>query len=423
MGFRQPFTRPHRPDEPGVGRRRRVLPRQLGQPADRAPAGICEWNLVDKPGFFGWPFCVGDNSTMNTHDALELRDGDLSTGQRYDCSQQDLPSDIEWAPPGRHGAPPTFQGRSAHPRAGDAGDGLAQVPRQRGRAGSDGVRRPERRRQQPVTGPVYRHREGAGDGAFPAYYDGSWLITNRGTDERLLEGGPAARSDTNQMLRVNDWLPFNTFGHADQQLRHPDAVRPGRSAVHGAVELRLLPQPASAGVADRVGQDRVRGRRRRSARATCSRRPRRTRSRVGRHPDGAYVDSATLRLSANDVGCAGVERDRVPGQRRRMDGLQRTGYVRRGGLATRSSTGPPIAPATRRRRRARRSRCAEEHRRRTTCDSFAKGTAWDPDELRRRVRRPRDLALRPARRAVPARRVAGAAGRQPRPERAPTCSR
>ena len=33
---------------------------------DRSPAGTCEWNLINKAGNFGWPFCVGDQSPANT---------------------------------------------------------------------------------------------------------------------------------------------------------------------------------------------------------------------------------------------------------------------------------------------------------------------------------------------------------------------
>ena len=31
----------------------------------RGPAGVIEWNRITKPGFFGWPLCVGDNSAAN----------------------------------------------------------------------------------------------------------------------------------------------------------------------------------------------------------------------------------------------------------------------------------------------------------------------------------------------------------------------
>ena len=45
-------------------------------------------------------------------------------------------------------------------------------------------------------------------GAFPRYYNGSWLINNRGADNGFWKE-VKMRQDNNQMLRVNDWLPYN----------------------------------------------------------------------------------------------------------------------------------------------------------------------------------------------------------------------
>ena len=106
-----------------------------------APAGVCEWNLVDKPGFHGWPFCVGDNSSINTTWRWNYANN-TSTGQQYNCSLQDLPSDLDWAPPGQTAAPPTFQGRAMIPGPGEARDGLEEVPEQPGLPESAGLRRP-----------------------------------------------------------------------------------------------------------------------------------------------------------------------------------------------------------------------------------------------------------------------------------------
>jgi hypothetical protein len=62
---------------------------------------------------------------------------------------------------------------------------------------------------QPITGPIYRYDEdNAGQGAFPRYYDGSWFINNRGSDNGLWKE-VKLRKDNNQMLRVQDWLPYN----------------------------------------------------------------------------------------------------------------------------------------------------------------------------------------------------------------------
>ncbi|WP_328993099.1 ThuA domain-containing protein [Kribbella sp. NBC_01245] len=33
----------------------------------RGPDGRVEWNVVDQPGFYGWPYCVGNNTPYNDH--------------------------------------------------------------------------------------------------------------------------------------------------------------------------------------------------------------------------------------------------------------------------------------------------------------------------------------------------------------------
>ncbi|WP_433158958.1 ThuA domain-containing protein [Kribbella sp. CA-247076] len=33
----------------------------------RGPDGRVEWDIVDKPGFYGWPYCVGNNTPYNDH--------------------------------------------------------------------------------------------------------------------------------------------------------------------------------------------------------------------------------------------------------------------------------------------------------------------------------------------------------------------
>ncbi|MEU4192129.1 ThuA domain-containing protein [Kribbella sp. NPDC026611] len=34
----------------------------------RGPDGRVEWNIIDKPGFYGWPYCVGANTPYNDYD-------------------------------------------------------------------------------------------------------------------------------------------------------------------------------------------------------------------------------------------------------------------------------------------------------------------------------------------------------------------
>jgi hypothetical protein len=70
---------------------------------------------------------------------------------------------------------------------------------------------------QPMAGPIFRYNAATtGSGGFPAYYDGSWLINNRGANDGWWKE-VKLRSDTNKMLRVQDWLPYNHAGSATAQ--------------------------------------------------------------------------------------------------------------------------------------------------------------------------------------------------------------
>ena len=319
MGFRQPFTLHTDPGNPGsvvVGEF--CHDNSVDRPG-RGPAGVCEWNLVDGPGFHGWPFCVGDNSTLNTTWRWNYGTA-TSTGEQYDCSLRSLPADLEYAPPGGTGSKPTFAGLDRIPGPavpatiwrkypGNAG---AQDPMAFGDLGAGGM--------QPVTGPVYRHREGAGEGAFPAYYDGSWLITNRGAENGFWKE-VRLRGDDNQMLRVNDWLPYNSFGTPTNSF-----VIPTRFGADGALYMSRWSfgccrnQQSGEGSTELIKVEF-------GAAGDCTgdtAAPTVQHAIEGRPaPDrpGAYIGSATLRLTANDVGCAGVDTVEY-----RVDGGEWTAY-------------------------------------------------------------------------------------------------
>ncbi|TDC07407.1 carbohydrate-binding protein [Streptomyces sp. 8K308] len=48
---------------------------------DRGPDGRVEWNIVDEPGFYGWPYCVGDNTPYVDHDFATG-----TSGEAFDCA-------------------------------------------------------------------------------------------------------------------------------------------------------------------------------------------------------------------------------------------------------------------------------------------------------------------------------------------------
>ena len=80
MGFRNPF-RIGLDEQTGA-----ILVADYGPDAGsssptRGPDGRVEWNIVDKPGFYGWPYCVGNNTPYI--------DYDFATGQSgsaYNCA-------------------------------------------------------------------------------------------------------------------------------------------------------------------------------------------------------------------------------------------------------------------------------------------------------------------------------------------------
>src|SRR5690606_28660897 len=82
--------------------------------AQRSPAGICEWNLLNEPAFHGWPFCMGTNSTAHTTWRWDYQN-QTSTGQQYDCSLEEIPADLDWAPEGQSNPGPTHPGRANIP--------------------------------------------------------------------------------------------------------------------------------------------------------------------------------------------------------------------------------------------------------------------------------------------------------------------
>ncbi|NUT53239.1 MAG: DUF1349 domain-containing protein [Saccharothrix sp.] len=47
----------------------------------RGPDGRVEWNVVDRPGFYGWPYCVGDNTPYVDYDFATG-----ASGAQFDCA-------------------------------------------------------------------------------------------------------------------------------------------------------------------------------------------------------------------------------------------------------------------------------------------------------------------------------------------------
>lgn len=210
MGFRQPFTVHTDPANPGTVVTGEYCHDNNVNQTDRAPAGTCEWNLIDGPAFHGWPFCMGDNAPINTTFRWNYTTG-TTTGEQYDCALDQLPSDLRWAPIGGEGSDPTHDGLDLIPGPAAPATIWKKYPGAAGGPSEAEFGDLSAGGMQPVTGPIYRYDDGSPLGAFPSYYDGSWLITNRGANNGFWKE-VRLRSDDNQVLRVHDFLPVNNFG-------------------------------------------------------------------------------------------------------------------------------------------------------------------------------------------------------------------
>jgi plastocyanin len=375
MGFRQPFTLHTDPAHPGSIVVGEFCHDNSVDQADRSPAGVCEWNLVDKPAFMGWPFCIGDNSPTNTTWRWNYA-SNTATGQQYNCSLQDLPSDLDWAPPGQTAAPPTFAGRATIPGPAQPATIWKKYPGNPGSPGALDFGDLSAGGMQPVTGPVYRYMQGSGPGAFPEYYDGSWLITNRGTDSGWWKE-VRLRKDTNHMLRVNDWLPTNNFGPPNNSFVIPTQFGPDGALYmarwsFGCCRNQLTPDSKTELVKIEFDlNDQCSG----DAQA-----PTVSHQIAGEPaPDApnTYLNSATVELTSRDVGCSGVDTTEY-----RVNGGEWTAYaapVPFGDPGTytveyratdHAGNVSPVGSTT--------FAVRDEGTLPATCDTFAKGTAWDP---------------------------------------------
>ncbi|MFD7896521.1 ThuA domain-containing protein [Streptomyces sp. NPDC059743] len=164
-----------------------------GAPAtDRGPEGLVEYNVIKKPGNFGWPFCHGDNQAYAPYnpDTGEV-------GAKFDCANPTNPS------PNNTGLtdlpdltlPELWYGYGASEEFPEMGSGGSA----------------------PMSGPVY-HYDPANPSTtkFPAYFEGASFFY-----EWSRNYVKEIRFDTDgKLLKINDFLssvPFNkpmdmTFG-------------------------------------------------------------------------------------------------------------------------------------------------------------------------------------------------------------------
>ena len=249
MGFRQPFTVHTDPANPGIVGMGEYCHDNSANAANRSPAGTCEWNLINKAGNHGWPFCVGNNSTANTmfrwNYATPTRRPASSTTATLAHAAVRHPLRAGGPDPGRADA--RRPGHAARP--GREGDDLEEVQR-RGRRPEHGrLRQPRRRRHAAARRPdLPLPRDHGQPGRVPALLRRLVADQQPRLGQRLLEGSPDAQGQQPDAARQRLAALQRRRQPERGQLRprHRHAVRPRRRAVHGALLGRLLPRRTSA---------------------------------------------------------------------------------------------------------------------------------------------------------------------------------
>ncbi|MFI9756371.1 ThuA domain-containing protein [Streptomyces sp. NPDC051963] len=143
----------------------------------RGPDGRVEWNTVDKPGFYGWPYCVGANTPYNDYDFATG-----TAGAAFDCSAPVNDS------PNNTGVTKLPAAQPAELWMGKSTTGVPEI-------GPSGA---------PMTSGAYDYDARLdNDRKWPAYYDGK-AVYGDWNDGRLFavqpDRGRTAVSDVNALL-------------------------------------------------------------------------------------------------------------------------------------------------------------------------------------------------------------------------------
>ncbi|GAA3463516.1 ThuA domain-containing protein [Saccharothrix longispora] len=181
MGFRNPFRFSVHPTT-GVVYAADYGPDAANDNANRGPGGTVEWNVITSPGFYGWPYCIGDNIPFN--------DYNFATGQsgaKFNC---DRPVNNS---PNNTGLTELPAARKADVWYGNGANGN-KFPEMGSPSGGEA----------PGAFPVYQYdADNPSPTKFPAYFDqtpffGEWS-RNRMWEFRLGRDG--------KLLKINDFLP------------------------------------------------------------------------------------------------------------------------------------------------------------------------------------------------------------------------
>ncbi|HVQ97026.1 MAG TPA: carbohydrate-binding protein, partial [Mycobacteriales bacterium] len=128
MGFRNPF-RMSVDDATGIVYLGDYGPDAGGADPNRGPGGQVEFDRITSPGFYGWPYCTGTNTTAETYNEFTFPSGPAQA--RYNCAGGPTNNSFRntgisplpaarpsWIKYGDAGSPPEFGGGSESPMGG-----------------------------------------------------------------------------------------------------------------------------------------------------------------------------------------------------------------------------------------------------------------------------------------------------------------
>ncbi|GAA1024344.1 hypothetical protein Aple_099890 [Acrocarpospora pleiomorpha] len=182
MGFRNPFRMGLDP-KTGFPVVADYGPDAGSANAARGPQGTVEWNLISKPGNYGWPYCVGNNTPY-----IDYNFATKVSGSAYNCAApvNDSPNNT-----GLTNLPPALAATIWY----TGGTNPNSFPELNGGA--------------PMAGPVYRYDAGLESTVkWPAYWDGKAIFgewnTNKIFSFQLNEAG-------NAQIKINQILKSMSF--------------------------------------------------------------------------------------------------------------------------------------------------------------------------------------------------------------------
>ncbi|WP_405141246.1 ThuA domain-containing protein [Sphaerisporangium sp. NBC_01403] len=182
MGFRNPFRIGLDP-KTGYVMVADYGPDASAANANRGPENTVEWNLVTKPGNFGWPYCIGNNSPYIQYDFATKK-----SGSAFNCA---APVNNSPNNTGLTNLPPVTPATIWY------------------HYNTDQQNFPELNGGAPMAGPVYRYDANlASSTKWPAYWDGKALFGEWNTNKMF---SFQLNEDTTKLVKINQILKSMSF--------------------------------------------------------------------------------------------------------------------------------------------------------------------------------------------------------------------